>query len=142
MPVLPADGSSTSQRALEEIERLARRAAAAPESDRARLARRIAARLRRIPGDVPPEPAARWLLEALERSTWVGFADARGRTCRAAAVEALLALGYPWALHVTPEDLEHYRAQSRRAGGSRAALGRALRRILRAFTGRPRIDLS
>jgi hypothetical protein len=139
--VLPADASSTSQRAIVELERWVHRAAAAPESERVRLARRIAVRLRRLPRESPPDVAARWLLRALEGSVWLDWADSRGWTCRAEAVEALLALGYPWALHVTPEDLEHYRAQRRVPGALRGALARAMARIRHAFTRRPKIDL-
>jgi hypothetical protein len=138
--VLPADSGTTSQRALDELERLVRRAEAASESDRIRMTRKIAALLRRLPRQAAPDVAARWLLSALENSPWLQWADSRGRTCRAAAVEALLSLGYPWALHVTPEDLEHYRAQSRPV--SPGALARALQRILRAFTRRPKAERS
>ena len=139
--MLPADARSNSHPVIDELEQLVRRAAAAPEAERIRMTRRIAARLRRLPREVAPDAAARWILRALEESAWLQWADARGRTCRAAAVEALLALGYPWALHVTPEDLEHYRAQSR-PGASPGALARAFRRILGAFTRRPKSDLS
>jgi hypothetical protein len=134
-----ADAKGPSEPTLEGLERLILRAGNMPEVDRARLAKAIVSRLRRVPHQAAPEAAAWWLLRALEENTWIGWTDARGRTCRAAAVEALLGLGYPWALHVTPEDLEHYRAQSP-AGPSRGVVARALERILRPFTRRPKID--
>ncbi|MBL8934064.1 MAG: hypothetical protein JNM69_05915 [Archangium sp.] len=37
--------------------------------------------------------------------------DSKGRSCRAAAIAARLQLGYPWALEVTPEELEFVRGQ-------------------------------
>jgi hypothetical protein len=39
--------------------------------------------------------------------------DEEGHTCRAAAVEGLLSLGFPYALEVRPEDLEHLRKVQR-----------------------------
>lgn len=41
-----------------------------------------------------------------------GLEDAEGRSCRAVAVEALLSLGFPYALEVEPEDLKHLRANA------------------------------
>ncbi|MEN9796808.1 MAG: hypothetical protein RL653_504 [Pseudomonadota bacterium] len=42
--------------------------------------------------------------------------DSRGRTCRGHAVETLLGLGHPWALTVSPEDLQWYRKEGRPLG--------------------------
>src|SRR5438270_477680 len=39
--------------------------------------------------------------------------DQSGHCCRAVAVEALLRFGFPWAMHVTPEDLAFARARYR-----------------------------
>ena len=50
------------------------------------------------------------LHQFLEGGQLAGLEDASGRTCRAAATEALLRLGFPFALEVRPEDLEHLRA--------------------------------
>ncbi|GHG69100.1 hypothetical protein [Comamonas sp. JC664] len=49
-------------------------------------------------------------LRLLESGRLSGLVDSQGRSCRAAAVEALLSLGFPYALEVRPEDLEHQRA--------------------------------
>ncbi len=60
----------------------------------------------------PSEDAAAELVRALDEHQ-LDLEDADGRSCRAAAVGVLLAYGYPHALHLTPEDLQHYRSASR-----------------------------
>ncbi|MGZ3460638.1 MAG: hypothetical protein ACXU86_19290, partial [Archangium sp.] len=59
------------------------------------------------------------LLQLLEGGRLEGLEEAEGRTCRGVAVEALTRLGFPYALEVRPEDLEHLRQQARRHEGSR-----------------------
>ncbi len=49
------------------------------------------------------------LHELLEGGQLAGLEDTTGRTCRSAATEALLRLGFPFALEVRPEDLDHLR---------------------------------
>jgi hypothetical protein len=49
----------------------------------------------------------------LEGGNLDGLVDADGRSCRAAAVESLLALGFPYALEVRPEDLAHLKDASK-----------------------------
>ncbi|MBM4380456.1 MAG: hypothetical protein FJ086_14370 [Deltaproteobacteria bacterium] len=58
--------------------------------------------------------AAGLLQEVLAQRGLPGAADRQGRSCRSAAVEALLFLGHPHALTVRPEDLRWYRAEGRR----------------------------
>lgn len=55
------------------------------------------------------------LTKYLEAGAFNDAVDAGGRSCRAAATDALLRLGYPWALSVRPEDLSWFRAHSRRS---------------------------
>jgi len=62
----------------------------------------------------PSRACADLLLRLLEEGKLQGLEDSRGRTARAAAVEALLGMGYPYALELAPEDLEHLRAETRR----------------------------
>ena len=62
----------------------------------------------------PPAAADRdaWgaaLTDLLDEGAFDGFVDTDGVNCRHRAVESLLALGYPWALHVTPADLDRRR---------------------------------
>lgn len=55
-----------------------------------------------------------FLVKQLESGALTGLSDSAGRTARAGAVRALLALGYPFALEVSPEDLQHYRGEESR----------------------------
>ncbi|MCY1031141.1 hypothetical protein OV207_06705 [Corallococcus sp. BB11-1] len=75
---------------------------------------RLAAQLNELLADLAAEGGGRVEADAfhrlLEGGTLEGLVDADGRTCRAAAVESLLALGFPYALEVRPEDLEHLRS--------------------------------
>jgi hypothetical protein len=58
-------------------------------------------------GAETPRERADVLLSLLEARSEAGdLTDARGRTVREAAMEALLALGYPYALELPPEVLE------------------------------------
>jgi hypothetical protein len=56
--------------------------------------------------DEAPRARADFLLSLLESREVVALQGSDGRTVRLAAVEALLALGYPYALEVPPEALE------------------------------------
>jgi hypothetical protein len=62
-----------------------------------------------------PREHADLLLSLIEDNHVSSFTGSDGRTVRAAALQALLALGYPYALEVPPEALE---AQALAAGGS------------------------
>ncbi len=57
------------------------------------------------------------LQQLLESGRLAGLADAGGRTCRAAAIEALTRLGFPYALEVRPEDLDFLRGQDEASEG-------------------------
>lgn len=58
----------------------------------------------RTPGNEAAEAKA--VLAALDVGSLEGLVDAQGRSCRAEAVETLLACGFPHALQVSPEELE------------------------------------
>jgi hypothetical protein len=58
-----------------------------------------------------PRATADRLLQLLASGELATFRAADGTSARAAAVERLLALGYPYALEVSPEDLAHWRAE-------------------------------
>jgi hypothetical protein len=51
------------------------------------------------------------LLKVLASADLTTLRASDGTSARAAAVERLLALGYPYALEVSPEDLAHWRAE-------------------------------
>jgi hypothetical protein len=72
----------------------------------------LAKDLRALP---PCEASAHALNELLDDTRLGWLRDEGGRSLRALAVAALLRLGYPWALKVTPEDLELMRSEQRAA---------------------------
>jgi hypothetical protein len=85
------------------------------------------ARVPRLGALLGAEAAAGLLQEVLSVRGIAGAEDGQGRSCRAAAVEALLGLGHPHALTVLPEDLAWYRAEGRRLPwGIQLLLGGAL----------------
>jgi hypothetical protein len=68
----------------------------------------------RAPGNESAE--AKVVLEALDLEHLSGLVDQQGRSCRAEAVDTLVACGFPHALSVRPEDLAHreeHRAQGK-----------------------------
>ncbi|RKH44127.1 hypothetical protein [Corallococcus sicarius] len=72
---------------------------------------RLASEFNRLLDDLVAQGGGRPEADAfhrlLEGNNLVGLVDADGRSCRAATVESLLALGFPYALEVRPEDLDH-----------------------------------
>ena len=98
--------------------------AVAPEADKQYLAGEINALLEamRAPGNEAAE--AKVVLSALELQSLDGLFDEKGKSCRAEAVETLLACGFPHALAVSPEELEHRNAaRARFKRGPLALLG-------------------
>jgi len=85
--------------------------AATSEAERSSLAERINHQLDTLEVGGEGRRVADLLHQFLEGGQLAGLEDASGRTCRAAATEALLRLGFPFALEVRPEDLEHLRAR-------------------------------
>ncbi|MCY1016424.1 hypothetical protein [Pyxidicoccus sp. MSG2] len=103
---------------------LTEQARRAPEKERPELALRLNALLEQIAAEGGNRPLADTFHRLLETGKLEGLVDTRGRSCRAVAVESLLSLGFPYALEVRPEDLEHLRAHGRRGVGH--ALGPAV----------------
>ena len=88
----------------------------ASEVERPELAWRLNTLLEEMASEGGSRPVADTFHRLLESGKLDGLVDVRGRSCRAVAVEALLSLGFPYALEVRPEDLEHLRASGH--GGS------------------------
>ncbi|MFP2908628.1 hypothetical protein ACLESD_26970 [Pyxidicoccus sp. 3LFB2] len=88
-----------------------------PEAERPELALRLNTLLGQMAAEGGDRKVADTFHRLLESGKLEGLVDSRGRTCRAAAVEALLALGFPYALEVRPEDLEHLRANKPKDAG-------------------------
>ena len=107
------------------------RASRVEEWDQKRVAGEINALLvaMRAPGNEAAEAKA--VLEQLDLGALDGLVDEDGRICRAEAVETLLACGYPHALEVRPEDLDHHRAAAEPASpGALLVVGLAATAIL------------
>lgn len=81
-----------------------------PDADRQELAGRLNHALLTAPKD-GGRPLADVLLRALESGRLSELVGPDGRSCRAAAAEALISLGYPYALELSPEDLDHLRQE-------------------------------
>nr|WP_240462391.1 hypothetical protein [Myxococcus sp. CA018] len=94
-----------------------------PEAERPLVAARLNLQLARMARTGGDRLVADTFLRLLESGRLTGLVDAKGRTCRAAAVEALLSLGFPYALEVQPEDLEHLRANTQQRKAQRLKPG-------------------
>ena len=88
-----------------------------PDVERPELALRLNTLLEQMAAEGGSREVADVFHRLLETGKLEGLVDTHGRTCRAVAVEALLSLGFPYALEVRPEDLEHLRASGH--GGMR-----------------------
>jgi hypothetical protein len=100
--------------ALAEAESLVRQIRAGVSEDPTPLVDRLHRCFSDLPAQGVPRAAADFLIRQLEGGTFAALEDQRGGSTRAAAVRALLALGYPYALEVSPEDLGHLRAEDQR----------------------------
>jgi hypothetical protein len=85
---------------------------------RLKLAGELNVLLRRQVAVEEREPVAHFVIEKLDDEAFHDLYDAEGASCRATAVEAVLALGFPFALHLWPEDLEYLRATKPIESGS------------------------
>ena len=88
---------------------LVQRARNAEADDRVRLCDQVNQALSALPSTPDPAAAARQVLTLLDDEALHGLVDSRGAECRRAALEAVLAMGFPWALHIEPEDLDYLR---------------------------------
>jgi hypothetical protein len=59
------------------------------------------------------EANAQELLKLLDADAFAAWTDAEGRPLKRTALLALLRFGYPWALHIKPEDLAWLRETQR-----------------------------
>jgi hypothetical protein len=96
--------------------------AASTEAERAVAAGKLNQRLDTLEAGSGGRQVADLLHALLEGGQLAGLEDTTGRTCRAAATEALLRLGFPFALEVRPEDLEHLRGRDEEQGFPWASL--------------------
>src|SRR4051812_33035558 len=68
-------------------------------------------------------PVADLLLRWLDQGALSDLQDAEGLTARAAATAALLSMGYPYALEISPDDLDHLRSRTAAVRGPGGAVG-------------------
>jgi hypothetical protein len=68
---------------------------------------KLSARLAQLPGDHPKEAVQSLLRRLLDDPSFGRHLDARGEPLRRAVVEANQRLGYPWALELHPDDVQH-----------------------------------
>ncbi|QRK09006.1 hypothetical protein JQX13_02225 [Archangium violaceum] len=94
---------------------------ATTDAERAALAARINRQLDALAAGGGSREVADLLHHLLESGQLAGLVDAAGRSCRASATEALTRLGFPFALEVRPEDLDHLRGLDADAPGFRWA---------------------
>jgi hypothetical protein len=78
----------------------------APGAARAEVDALLAGLSQPLPSDASPRERADLLLSLIEDAQIADYTSTNGRTVRVAAIQALLALGYPYALEVPPEALE------------------------------------
>lgn len=102
---LSIDESSLTSVALETLQR----ARNSEGDDRLELATELNRLLRRGPPEGERELWAQFVLERLDDEAFHDLYDSEGISCRAIAVEAVLSLGFPHALHLEPDDLEYLR---------------------------------
>ncbi|WP_224366077.1 hypothetical protein [Hyalangium versicolor] len=74
--------------------------------ERQELSRRINRWLDKMVSEGGSRHVADWFHHLIERGRLEGLADAAGQSCHETAVRGLLAMGFPYALEVRPEDLE------------------------------------
>ena len=98
-------GVASLPEALPALEVLIERARA-PDAARAEVDELIAGLAQPLPPEQSPRERADLLLSLIEDKHLGDFTGTQGLTVRSAAVEALLALGYPYALEVPPDALE------------------------------------
>lgn len=90
---------------------------ASTEADRSLLAGKLNHQLDTLAAGGGSREVADLLQQLLESGQLAGLEDMGGRSCRAAATEALTRLGFPFALEVRPEDLAWLRGQDEESAG-------------------------
>jgi hypothetical protein len=101
---------------IERARTLVQKAGAADLWEQPRLAEQLNDCFEELAERAGGRPAADFLVQQLEAGGLSGLEAPGGRTCRASAALALLGLGYPFALEVSPDDLQHLRAEESRRG--------------------------
>src|SRR5688500_1695029 len=102
-------GSAAAAKPLAELERLL--ASASTDERSSTLGTQLNAALRGAARIEQRRALADLLVKSLDAKRFGDLADESGTTCREVAIETLIQLGYPYALEVSPEDLEYLRTR-------------------------------
>jgi hypothetical protein len=113
-PVIPDVPEATPERVLALVEEAR---VAASDAERALVAGTLNRQLDALAAGGGSREVADLLQQLLESGRLAGLEDTGGRSCRAAATEALTRLGFPYALEVRPEDLAFLRGQDESSQG-------------------------
>lgn len=81
----------------------------APPEEQQQLARRINRLLDQMVLEGGSRHVADWFHHLIESGRLEGLADEAGHSCHETAIKGLLAMGFPYALEVSPEDLQRVR---------------------------------
>ncbi|MBN1210686.1 MAG: hypothetical protein JXB05_37910 [Myxococcaceae bacterium] len=92
-------------------------ARSASGEERQELSRRINRWLDQMVREGGSRHVADWFHHLIESERLEGLADAAGHACHETAIQGLLAMGFPYALEVRPEDLERIKPRERRRRG-------------------------
>jgi hypothetical protein len=88
--------------------------------ERQELSRRINRWLDEMVREGGSRHVADWFHHLIENGRLEGLADAAGHSCHDTAVQGLLAMGFPYALEVRPEDLERLRPREQQPRSRKA----------------------
>ena len=113
-------------------------ARSAPPEEQRELARRINRLLDQMALEGGSRHVADWFHYLIEGGRLEGLVDAAGHSCHETAIKGLLSMGFPYALEISPEDLQRVRPQqptSRRdkaltVAGATVALGGTLAQVV------------
>ena len=112
-PGRPVEEAEAPAREPVTLSELVQRARNSSDEEKRWLAGLVLQALEKVP-DIPMPERDRQvtlLLEFLDDEALHGMVAPNGVECRAAAVEAVLRVGYPWALQLEPDDMEFFRTQ-------------------------------
>lgn len=115
VPVVPVSDEQAVAAEQVTLSELVKRAHEALDDERKQLSTVLLATLERLPLIEQPERDRQvaLVLELLDNQKLDGLVGDGGVTCRAAAIEAVLRVGYPWALQLEPDDMDFFRTQKR-----------------------------
>ncbi len=112
-PGRPVEEAEAAPKEPVTLAELVQRARNSSDEERRWLSGLVLEALEKIPEAASPERdrLVQQLLTFLDDEALHGLVAPNGVACRAAAIDAVLRVGYPWALQLEPEDVEFFRTQ-------------------------------